>query len=279
MQLMSQTGNPKEILKQVGSGPGDGFDLAEAALALAALDLPQTPLDPYREHLETLAQDVAAACSESGGLEERCAALREAVHDRHGYEGDSATYDDLENANLMQVIDRRKGLPVALGILYVHAARRHGWDIVGLSFPGHFLLRLDCEGERAIVDPFHRGCICDAGDMRDLLKVMQGAGAELTPAHYRPVSDREILLRLQNNLKLRLVQMKQTARAAAIVENMLLFAPMAHVLWREAGMMHAHAGNLRDAIAAFETYLKQETSDASRHEVAAYLQHLRGRLN
>ena len=276
---MNQTNDPRDILRQVGGGPEDRFDLAEAALALAALDLPRASLDPYRHHLDALAKDVATACPDSGGLEERCAALRDAIHVRHGYEGDSVTYDDLQNANLMRVIDRRKGLPVALGILYVHAARRHGWDIVGLSFPGHFLVRLDRAGERLIVDPFHHGRICDAGDMRDLLKTMQGADAELTSAHYRPVSDREVLLRLQNNVKLRLIQLNQTARAAAIIENMLLFAPDLHALWREAGMMHAHAGNLRHAITAFETYLEHETGAAARHEVAAYLQRLRSRLN
>ena len=272
---MNQSDDPRDILRRVGGGPDDRIDLAEAALALAALDQPQASLDPYRRHLETLAHDLAAVCAEGAGLEARCTALRDVIHVRHSYEGDSVTYDDIQNANLMRVIDRRKGLPVALGILYIHAARRHRWDIVGLNFPGHFLLRLDRAGERIIVDPFHHGLIREAGDMRDLLKTMQGADAELTSDHYRPVSDRDVLLRLQNNVKLRLLQMKQTARAAAIVENMLLFAPDLHALWREAGMVHAHAGNLRRAITAFETYLEQETAAAARHEVAAYLQRLR----
>ncbi len=276
---MSQTCDPREILRQVGRAPDERFDLAEAALALAALDLSNASRDPYREHLQALAEDVAAACPTDAGLENRCATLRDVIHSGYGYEGDSATYDDLQNANLMQVIDRRKGLPVALGILYLHAARRCGWDIAGLSFPGHFLLRLDCDGERAIIDPFHDGRVCDAGDMRELLKVMQGADAELTPAHYRAVSDREVLLRLQNNVKLRLIQLNQPARAAAIVEDMLLFAPALHALWREAGMIHAHAGNLQHAITAFESYLDHETNDTARREVAGYLRQIRSRLN
>jgi regulator of sirC expression with transglutaminase-like and TPR domain len=276
---MNQSNEAKDILRRVGAGPDDGIDLAEAALALAALDLPHVPLEPYRRHLDLIAADVAAARSDTAGMTERCAALRETIHTRHGYEGDSATYDDIQNANLMRVIDRRKGLPIALGILYIHAARRQGWDIVGLNFPGHFLVRLDCAGERIILDPFHRGQVRAAGDMRDLLKTMQGAAAELTSTHYRPVSDREVLLRLQNNVKLRLIQLDQTARAAATVETMLLFAPGLHGLWREAGMMHAHAGNLGHAIAAFETFLRHETGAAARQEVAAYLQRLRNRLN
>jgi regulator of sirC expression with transglutaminase-like and TPR domain len=276
---MGQSNDPKVILRRVGAGPDDGIDLAEAALALAAVDLPQTPLDPYRGHLAELADALTEASGGGADLPQRCAALTQTIHSCFGYEGDTQTYDDLENANLIQVIDRRKGLPIALGILYLHAARRNGWDIVGLSFPGHFLLRLDCAGERAILDPFHRGRICGASDMRDLLKTMQGAEAELTAEHYRPVSDREVLLRLQNNVKLRLIQMEQPAKAAAIVEIMMLFAPGRHGLWREAGLMHAHAGNLGHAIAAFESFLKRETGTAARHEVATDLQHLRRRLN
>ena len=276
---MNRSSDPKEILRRVGAGPDDGIDVAEAALALAALDLPQAPLDDYRHHLDGLARDVAEACGEDAGLEARCAALNRTIHARYGYEGDSATYDDLQNANLMRVIDRRKGLPIALGILYMHAARSRGWDIVGLSFPGHFLLRLDCAGERAILDPFHRGQVRDAGEMRALLKAMQGAEAELAQEHYRPVSDRDVLLRLQNNVKLRLIQMEQPAKAAATVEAMLLFAPGLHGLWREAGMMHAHAGNLGHAIAAFEAFLKREPDQEMRRQVSVYLRRLRRQLN
>lgn len=276
---MSVSNDPREILRQVGAGPDDGIDLAEAALALAALDLPQAPLDDYRRHLEDLAREVAEACGRNAGLEERCAALHRTIHARYGYEGDSATYDDLQNANLMRVIDRRKGLPIALGILYIHAARRRGWAIVGLSFPGHFLLRLDCAGERAILDPFHRGRIRDAGEMRALLKAMQGAEAELAAEHYRPVSDRDVLLRLQNNVKLRLIQMEQPGKAAAAIEAMLLFAPRLHALWREAGLMHANAGNLGHAIAAFEAFLEREADRETRRQVSAYLERLRRRLN
>lgn len=276
---MSQKFDPREILRRVGAGPDDGFDLAEAALALAALELPQVSLDRYRSHLAALAGDAEAACEDAGSLEARCAALSGTIHARHGYEGDTATYDDLQNANFMRVVDRRKGLPIALGILYMHTARYLGWDIVGLNFPGHFLLRLDCAGERAILDPFHRGRVCGAGEMRTLLKTMQGAGAELTADHYRPVSDRDVLLRLQNNVKLRLVQMEQTAEAAAVAEAMLLFAPRLHALWREAGLLHAHAGNLAHAIAALESFLEHETGAAARHEVSAHLQRLRRRLN
>lgn len=280
---MATTKDSMEVLRRIGSGPDDGIDLVEAALALATLDptdhAQEKPLSWYRAHLREIADTVAADGAGSATLTARCDALERTLHGSFGYDGDTATYDDLKNANIMRVIDRRKGLPIALGILYIHAARRQGWDIVGLNFPGHFLLRLDRTGERAIIDPFHGGQLCDAGRLRTLLKTMQGAGAELTAEHYRRVTDREVLLRLQNNVKLRLMQLDRVAEAVRVVETMLLFAPAALPLWREAGLMHAHAGNLGSAIAALETYLEHETHEGARHEAALHLQRLRQHLH
>src|SRR3546814_18868046 len=83
----------------------------------------------------------------------------------------------MSNADMMRVIDRRRGLPVALGILYLHGARAQGWPICGLNFPGHFLLRLDLGAERTIIDPFHGGETRDAAALRALLKTMAGEAA------------------------------------------------------------------------------------------------------
>jgi regulator of sirC expression with transglutaminase-like and TPR domain len=281
---MTERKDPKEILRRVGEGPDDGFDLAEAALALAALDTvtetpPELSITAYRGHLDRMANDLADAAGGAEGLAARCAALSATLHEDYGYDGDTVSYEDLQNANLMHVIDRRKGLPVALGILYIDAGRQQGWDIAGLSFPGHFLLRMDGAGDRAIIDPFHQGRICDAGELRTLIKTVQGADAELMPRHYIRVTDREILLRLQNNVKLRLMQLDRFEDAARTVATMLLFAPGALALWREAGLLNARAGNLGEAICALEAYLERETRETARQEVATYLQRLRRRLN
>ena len=114
----------------------------------------------------------------------------------------------------------RVGLPVSLGILYIHAARAQGWAVDGLAFPGHFLVRMDEGDRRVIVDPFHQGQALEAGHLRGLLKQFQGADVELAPAHYAPVGNRAILLRLQNNIKSRALQAGDGARAAAILERM-----------------------------------------------------------
>ncbi len=274
-----------DLLRRIGGAEDDAIDLAGAALSLALLDHPVPDLAPYRAHLAQMCADLAAIVATEGvdELTERIAAIRRVLVDQHGYAGDSETYEDLQNANLIRVIDRKRGLPVALGILMIHLARSQGWEICGLSFPGHFLIRMDLDGQRLILDPFEGGSICEPHTLRELLKQTAGLEAELSPEHYAPVSNREVLLRLQNNLKLRHLSTDQPAKALAAVEVMLLFAPDHIGLWRESGLLNAHAGKLTAAIAAFEHFMElarqRGASQALMQQTATLLQQLRSRLN
>lgn len=267
------------FLRELGASDGRVLPIAEAALVLASYERQRVDFARYREHLQLIARDIARHPAAAGDLAERARALNEIILLKNGYSGDELTYDDLQNANLMRVIDRRKGLPVVLGILFIDAARSQGWEAAGLAFPGHFLIRLSAEADRLILDPFHNGQICGATELRELLKAVVGADSELTPEYYAPVSDRDVLLRLQNNLKSRLIQQQRYERAVKIVETMLMLAPDLVDSWREAGMLHRQLGNIRAAAAAFEQYVVRAPDSRARHQAAAILQQLRGQLN
>ena len=275
--------NIEDALRRVGGMLDAEVDLAETALLLAALDEPKAPLDRYVHHLSLLTRDVAdvgAQLAAHENLEARLEAINGVIFERYGYEGDEDSYDDLDNANLMRVIDRRRGLPVALGILYMHCARAQGWPIEGLAFPGHFLLRMDCEGERAIIDPFNKGERREPEALRGLLKLLAGNDVELMPSHYAPVANRQILLRLQNNRKSRLVQAERRDEALGVLETMIMIAPNHPDLWREAGVMNAEMSNLRAAIVSLENFL--QLAPANHPERAAVhhaLRKLRNQLN
>ena len=267
------------FLRDLGSSGQRVLPIAEAALALASFERPRVGPSRYREHLRVLARDVGRHARATGDVAARAQALNEIILLKYGYTGDELTYDDLQNANLMRVVDRRKGLPVALGILYMHVGRAQGWDTVGLGFPGHFLIRLSDGPERLILDPFHGGAVCGAAELRELLKATAGPESELLPEHYAPVSDRDVLLRLQNNLKARLLQAQRYEQAVAVVETMLMLAPDLAELWREAGTLHARLGNMRLASAALEQFVLRAPDGMARHQAAAMLQQLRSKLN
>lgn len=267
------------FLRALAALGGHTLPIAEAALALASFERPRVGPTRYREHLQLLARDVGHHPGAAGDLAERARALNEIILLKYGYSGDELTYDDLQNANLMRVVDRRKGLPVALGIIYMHAGRVQGWETVGLAFPGHFLVRLSEGPRRLILDPFHGGRICAAAELRELLKATTGADNELQSEHYTPVSDRDVLLRLQNNLKARLIQAERYSRAAIVAETMLMLAPDLAELWRETGLLHVRLGNLRAAAAALEQFVLRARDGAARHQAAALLQQVRSKLN
>src|SRR3546814_10317494 len=95
----------------------------------------------------------------------------------------------------------------------------------------------------------HTRCALVTGVQTCALPI-SGEAAELRPEHTRPVGCRDVLLRLQNNIKLRRVQEERSADALAILESMLMIAPERAGLWREAGILHAHLDNMRAAILA-----------------------------
>ena len=271
--------NAERILTEAGVRADKDVDLALTALALAAIDRPRVSLDRYRGHLEELANDTARRAGQADDAEGRASVLAEVLGNEYGYEGDRATYDDLQNANLMRVIDRRRGLPVALGILYIHAARAQGWSMVGINFPGHFLLRMDGDGDRVIVDPFEPNRRLEANDLREFFKRLAGEDAELDAKFFEAIGNREILLRLQNNIKSRAIRAGDVVRAANTLKSMIRVAPDHINAWYELGLLEAQADNLRAAITALETFLDKSTHNAAKHHAASLIQELHAKLN
>ena len=264
----------------------DAFDLAEAALLLAVRDTPATDLEPYCGHLKNLYASVAERANHEGldvrstSPEQMAAVLSSVICDTFRYHGDEETYDDLDNANLIRVIDRRKGLPVTLSILFIAAAKAQGWNAAGLNFPGHFLIRLESlDGTRTIIDPFHRGNVLDTPALRELLKVVAGPTEELDARHYRTVSYRDILLRVQNNVKTRRLDLGQMEEALSTLQSMQVLMPESAALYREAGLLHLRLGQMSHALEALETYLTRAPVGPERSRIDIVVKDLKQRIH
>ncbi len=268
-------------LRAQGALPDGQIDLAECAIALGLVFLPGLSPDRYRQHLRKMEQQLAEAFVAHGEdtVHTRASALREVIHGQNGYTGDSQHYDDIQNANFIRVIERRKGLPVALGILYIALARFMRWDCVGLNFPGHFVLRIEKDGERLILDPFTGGQEMDAASLRQLLKSIAGRAAELSHNFYDPVSNRDILLRLENNLKKRLIDGEDYAGAIVTAEAIEAFSPNEYRTWLDKGVLHAKLGHVAAAVAALETYIEKAPSAAEKEQGRLLLQQIEAELD
>jgi regulator of sirC expression with transglutaminase-like and TPR domain len=276
---MTTTVEVEEALRRVGREDDSRIDLAEAALMLAAFGRPGAPVDPYRDHLGRLAVETAEAVSGANSLEDKVDAVNAVLFEHHGYQGDSKSYDDMQNADLMRVIDRRKGLPVALGIVYIHVARAQGWRCDGTNFPAHFLVRLEGDDAATMVDPFHGGQELDRDALERRLESLIGESTELEPEYCAAVSNRAVLIRLQNNIKLRAMESGDVAHAAKILHTMTLIAPNQAEPRCELAALHIRNGEVKGAIRLLEEFTVETTDRSACDSVLAYLTRLRSRLH
>lgn len=269
----------KKSLRFIGALPDGVIDIGEAALLLAALDHPDKNIDIYRSHLDELALATKYAAANAKTPKDKAAALGSVLFDEFGYHGDTATYDDMQNANLMRVIERRKGLPVALGILCLHMGRAQNWSIAGTHFPSHFLLRLHEERNPLIIDPFHECRVMADQDLHELIKKMLGNDAEFDVRYCNRADNRDVLVRLQNNIKMRAVETGDIDRALEMLSRMTLFSPEHPGLWFERTILLSRQGQVKAAIEMAEQFMKEPAAAKYVARFQALLDALRGQLH
>ena len=273
--------DPRDALDAIGQLPDVEIDIADAALQLARVDAPDADWVGARNHLSDIARRAAAVAVELAdeNLATRALALSGLLGGRYGYTGDTDSYDDLANANLIRVIERRRGMPVALGIIWLHAVRAAGWDGHGVDFPQHFLVALEGKATQVVMDVFHGGTPLSARDLRVLLKRMEGETAELRPGLLRPMSSRRVLLRLQNNIMTRRLQSDDPQGALTCVEDMLRIAPDHAELWRQAAVMNQRLDRVGAALRCYDQFLQLVPQGDAAARVKAAADALRSRLN
>ncbi len=245
------------------------------------MDAPDADWQAARAQLSEMARDAATlgADVDAEDLSAQAGALAGLLAGRWRLRGDAETYDDLANANLIHVLERRRGLPVALGILWLHAAEAAGWTAHGLDFPGHFLLALGAGSRQVVLDVFSGGTPLDARTLRSLVKRVEGPKAELRPGMLRPMPARGVLLRLQHNIRQRRLGAGDRLGALSCLEDMLRIAPDEAVLWRDAAMLNQREGRVAAALGCLERFLALVPQGEAADRARATMEELRTRLN
>ena len=273
--------NARSALDAIGLIPDSELDLAGAALQFARIDAPDDDWEATAAHLSELARDAVALAAERTSAEPavRAGVLAGLLTGRWRFSGATEDYDHPDNANLIRVVARRRGLPVALGVLWLHCARAAGWEAYGVDFPGHFMIALPGPGTQLVLDVFDGGEPMSAQALRGLIKRVEGPEAELRPGLLQPMSPRAVLLRLQNNILTRRLAAGDVAGGLAAVTDMLRVAPEQAGLWRDAALLYQRQDQVAAALRCWERFLEivpqGGAADAARAAVTA----LRSRLN
>jgi regulator of sirC expression with transglutaminase-like and TPR domain len=254
----------------------DAIALDASALEIAALDHPDFALEPYVDLLSEITERLVMLGGDARSAGERGAVLAEVFGGEFGFAGDRDSYDDPDNADLIRVIDRRRGLPVSLAILYVAAARRLGWSAEILNTPGHVLVRIGSATDSVLLDPFNGGAAVGPSQLAALLSHMLGPGALPASEHLAPMPNRSVLVRLLMNQATRAESSGKGERALAVYKRMTTIAPSNAHAWWERARLELVRGDVADARSSLSSMLEVTREPGLRAHIFAALDTLSG---
>jgi regulator of sirC expression with transglutaminase-like and TPR domain len=147
----------------------------------------------------------------------------------------------------------------------MEVARRVGLPLAGVGMPGHFLLKVyDVEGRQILIDPFNDGAMLNAEDCEQRMKVVYAGELPFKPEYLMPVSRRQILTRMLNNLRHIYMSVRQFRKALMIVDLVLAIYPRSPEDVKQRASLRFSVGQLSGALSDLDHYLKMspEASDA-----------------
>jgi regulator of sirC expression with transglutaminase-like and TPR domain len=264
------------------------LDLARAALVVAKIEYPSLDPGPTLGLLDELGARAEQRLSglATAPVSDRIAALNTLLFDEEQFVGNRQHYGDFRNSLLNVVLQRRTGIPISLAVVYIEVARRAGLEVFGVSFPGHFLLRVPSDAADdngpLILDPFNAGRRLDDRACRALLHQHVGEDAAFDRSLLDSCTSRQIIGRMLNNLKRTYVELRSYPHARAVTELLLTVGPAFGSDLRDRGLIAYHLDDYPAALRDLERYLRLHTwQDADRDErdrVVEHVKALRGRV-
>jgi regulator of sirC expression with transglutaminase-like and TPR domain len=204
----------------------DELALDHAALLIGAWDFPQRDLEGYRTLLDGIAKQVAPDVAAADSSSARAQVISSWLFARLGYTGNTDDYYDPRNSFLCEVIDRKRGIPISLSVLYLEIARRVGVLAQGVNFPGHFLVRVATEDTWLFLDPYNHGQQLTPGDLENLLRKTTTPTAVLEPSVIAAASKRQIVARMLVNLAGIYGRNGDLPRSLDVLERLAILEPM-----------------------------------------------------
>lgn len=260
------------------SAPDADVELTTGALLIAQDLRPALDARLVYETLGELAAPLSGLELGRAPLEEQAAAMAQRLYVAGGFRGNEADYYDPKNSLLPDVLERRVGIPISLAVVYCDVASRLGLRARGVSFPGHFLVRLEpAPGGRpetpVYVDPFFGGRTLDDGRLHELLRKVAAEGDTLRPEYLEPATPRAILLRMLMNLRGIYLSRGDLARAMLVVDRIATLNPASPGAIRDRGLLSARLGAAQAAISDLSRFLElvpdAEDKDELREKISS----------
>ncbi|MBI4416988.1 MAG: transglutaminase family protein [Euryarchaeota archaeon] len=252
---MTLASEPRMELVKLTQQRDEDIDLAHAALLLARQRYPTLDPEPYLAKLDAMAASVRERLG--GDLDPRraIAALNRQLFEIEGFRGNERDYYDPRNSYLNDVLDRKVGIPITLSVVYLEVGRRLALPVLGVGLPGHFIAKVLTTNGEILLDPFHGGKELTEEDCQERLDRVYGGFVRLEKRMLLPLTKRQILVRILNNLKTIYLNRGEFEPALDVVSSILVLEPSSLADLRDRGLLYYRANRFPEALSDLRKYL------------------------
>jgi regulator of sirC expression with transglutaminase-like and TPR domain len=258
--------------------PSGRVDVFEAALALIRDTRPDADVQDVRRSLDQwgqrLSRRIRAHQVEAEPLTGTLL-LSRLLFEEEGFTGDVDDPHDPANSHLDEVLLRRKGLPITLGLVMVEVGKRAGLPLHGVSFPGRFLVGLATTPRATLFDPFRGGVLVLPEECQGILDALERPALRLRPEFLAPCPPERFIERIVTNLKhawLRKADIEGALRAQARLCDL---HPDDPAPLQEHARLAFQAGRHAAAVVDLERALRLSREEASVRSVTKQLDNVR----
>ena len=247
--------NPWAVLRNANDAD---IPLFTTALLIAKDEYPELDPAAYESRLQTYSRTLRPLVQSAASEAVQLRSINSFLFDELGFSGDDKNYYDPRNSYLNDVLDRRLGNPISLAVVQIELAQRLGVPLQGISFPGHFLVRLPLEEGIVVLDPYQKGRSLDAAELRQRARAHTDSH-EIDDTRLarmlEPASHRAILTRMLRNLKGLYMDGKQWDKALRCCDRLLTIDSHQSAEYRDRGHCYFELGHVRAAREDLRRYL------------------------
>ncbi len=287
---------PKETAQQrtyrafevLAAGDDAAIDLAQGALLIASIAYPELDMAPYMAQLDLLASRVRslleippheAETPEKIDALAALHALNQVLFKEEQFHGNQEDYMSPENSFFNRVLEEHTGIPITLSLLYIEVARRVGIQIEGVGLPYHFMVRYRSAERSIYIDPFEGGLLFSEKECKERIRRMAeqitGGRIKLHAHWFAPVTHRQFLFRMLNNLKHIYLRNEDYPNALPICDLMILLMPQIAHERRDRGIVHLQLKHYARALHDLMVYLQLAPMAKDRSEIQNQIKSIR----
>lgn len=265
----------RQSFQDIAALDEDSFPLDRASLILALEEYPDLDIQEYLQRLDTLAARAEVLIGEDSDPINRIECINQVLFVQEGLRGNNDDYYDPRNSFLNEVMDRRLGIPISLSVIFLEVARRIGFLIEGIGFPGHFLVKHVANDRDIIIDPFNLGRVLTPNDCQELLDKVHDGTVSMNPTLLQPMKKRAILTRMLYNLKGVYIQKEQKYKALSVIDKILMLNPGTPSEIRDRGLLYMETSLFAKALADLEAYLARAVAPEDQAYIKNHIKMLR----